>query len=207
MLNKADICPCVDERVRDVELAAVGVPVHPVSAISDKGMEIIRGYLGAGRTAALLGSSGVGKSTIINRLLGYDLLEVSPVREHDSRGRHTTARREMVLIPGGGIMIDTPGLRELQLWGDETGLHRAFAQIDELSSSCRFRDCSHHHEPGCAVQEAMKSGVLEPERFQSFLKLQKELKYLSTRQEIRAMLAEKSKWKKIAKLQRGFKKG
>jgi ribosome biogenesis GTPase len=175
LVNKADLAdsPPVDE----ARAAAPGVPVHVVSAKTGAGLEQLEPYLGPGRTVALLGSSGVGKSTLANRLAGTDLA-TGEVRE-DERGRHTTTRRQLVLLPAGGLLLDTPGLRELQLSGAD--LDETFPEIAELASQCRFRNCSHSHEPGCAVLAAVEAGDLPPERHASYVKLAAELAELEER--------------------------
>ena len=206
LLNKADICLEVEKRMVEVESIAIGVDVHPISATRKQGLEIFQTYILAGKTAAFLGSSGVGKSTIINSILGYDRLVVREISGDGSRGRHTTTARELVLLPGGGIVIDTPGMREIQVWGDEEGLKQAFDDIEELAAKCRFRDCRHRSEPGCAVQAAVSEGLLDVKRLQSFLKLKKELRYLAARQSMKASAIEKDRWKRISELARNYKK-
>jgi len=186
VLNKADLCSDVNQKVADVESIAFDVPIHPVSAIQNQGLETLQKYLDQGKTIALLGSSGVGKSTIINKVLGEENLKVKAVRAYDGRGRHTTAYRQMILLPSGGVLIDTPGMRELALWSNEQGLERTFSDISELALQCRFKDCSHRTEPGCAVQQALRDGTLNPSRYKNYLKLQKELKHLALRQDIKA---------------------
>jgi ribosome biogenesis GTPase len=147
----------------------------------------------------LLGSSGVGKSTIVNALLGAERLETGAVREADARGRHTTTRRELVALPGGALLIDTPGMRELQLWGDEGSASAAFPEIVALAAACRFGDCRHEREPGCAVAAALEEGTLDPARFESWRKLQKELRWLEVKTDRRARAEETAKWKAIHK--------
>ena len=181
VLNKADLCGDIDECLRQVQSVAVGARVLSVSAASGDGLESLAEYLSDGKTVAFLGSSGVGKSTIINALLGEERLKTNTVREHDSRGRHTTTHRELVVLPQGGVVIDTPGMREIQLWADEEGLRKAFDDVDQFAAQCRFNDCSHSGEPGCAVDEAIESGELDSARFQSYLKLQKEIRHLARR--------------------------
>ncbi len=154
----------------------------------------------------LLGSSGVGKSTLINALLGSEALEMGAVRVHDGRGRHTTTHRELVLLPGGGVLIDNPGMREIQLWGDEEGLKETFGDVAELAGGCRFGDCKHEREPGCAVHAALEDGSLDAKRFDSYLKLQKELRHLAERQDQKARMAEKERGKKMAKWSRQHNK-
>jgi ribosome biogenesis GTPase len=206
VLNKADISDDVEACTRQVGSIGFGVPIHPISATENRGLDVFQRYLGKGKTAAFLGSSGVGKSTIINILLGEDRLEIAPVREYDKKGRHTTVDREMILLPTGGIVIDTPGMRELAMWSDEDGLARTFDDVEKLACGCRFRDCRHQGEPGCAVQQAIEDGNLDARRLQSYLKLKKELALLSIRKDQRAKLDAKKRWKDIAKWRRQFKK-
>ena len=206
VLNKADVCADVEARIAETESIAFGVPIHPVSALKNEGLDVLLEHLGNGKTGALLGSSGVGKSTLINSLLGEERQQVREVREYDNRGRHCTTHRELILLPGRGLMIDNPGMRELQLWSDEEGLKRTFDDIEELAGLCRFGDCRHDGEPGCAIREALEDGTLDRKRYQSYLKLKKELHYLATRQDQKARLAEKAKWKKIAMAGRRMKK-
>lgn len=206
VLNKADLCEDLNVRLAETEAIAFGVPVYAVSATEDLGMATIRAHISAGKTAVFIGSSGVGKSTLINCLLGAPRQAVADVRADDSRGRHTTTYRELILLPGGGVMIDTPGMRELQLWGDETGLKHAFEDIETLAAHCRFRDCIHEGEPGCAVQAALESGDLAPDRFQGYLKQRKELCYLQGRKDYRARLEEKAKRRKISMALRRMKR-
>jgi ribosome biogenesis GTPase len=146
----------------------------------------------------LLGSSGVGKSTIVNHLMGETVLTVREIREADGRGRHTTTHRQLLVLPGGEILVDTPGLREVGLWSGEEGLERTFPDVEEIAARCRFRDCGHRSEPGCAVQAAMLDGTLESGRFESYRKLQRELAHLARRQDQRARIQEAQRWKKIS---------
>ncbi|MFH1891780.1 MAG: ribosome small subunit-dependent GTPase A [Candidatus Zixiibacteriota bacterium] len=202
ILNKADVCRNLEEPIEEVETVAMGVPVHAVSAIEKTGLDALQQYLARGSTVVFLGSSGVGKSTIINSLLGDDLLKVGGLRVRDQRGRHTTTQREMIILPSGGIVIDTPGMREIQLWSDDEGLSRTFADVEEIADQCRFRNCRHQGEPGCAVEQALEDGTLDRDRFDSYGRLQKELKYLSIRKDQKARLVETAKWKKITKSMR-----
>ncbi len=198
VLNKIDACLDPGAQVRSVESVTKGVPVLAVSAKERTGLDALLRYLAEGKTVAFLGSSGAGKSTLINALLGEDRQDTGKVRENDSMGRHTTTRRELILLPGGGVVIDTPGMRELQLWAVEDDLKNAFDDVDALARECRFNDCSHMKESGCAVRAAVDRGDLDPSRLESYRKLQKEIEYLTAREEQGARLIEKGKYKKIA---------
>ncbi len=205
ILNKLDLCHNVSERLRTVEDVAIGVPIHAVSALRGDGLEELTQYCVQGRTIALLGSSGVGKSTLINRLVGREAQDTYAVRQ-DGRGRHTTTRRELLLLPGGGVVIDTPGMRELQLWDGDEGVQRTFDEIETTGRDCRYRNCSHNGEPGCAVAEAMKAGTISAERLASFHKLQRELRFLDRRNDTAVELADKRRWKTIHKAAKLFMK-
>jgi len=198
ILTKADLCPEVGETVAEVEAVAVGAEVLPCSSLTGDGLEAVRSRLQAGHTAVLLGSSGVGKSTLINRWLGTEALRTREVHS-SGEGRHTTSHRQLLLLPGGGLVIDTPGLRELQLWQAGSGLGRAFADVEELAGACRFNDCRHAGEPGCAVAEAVSSGALTPGRLASYGKLQRELRALEVRRDERLRWEERRRWKIIHK--------
>ena len=157
MLNKVDLVADVAPLIDAIGSVALGVPVVEVSALTGVGIDALRAHVGPGRTVGLVGSSGVGKSSLINRLVGREVQHVSDIREDDARGRHTTTRRELVLLPGGGVLIDTPGMRELGLLEDDGGIDATFADIAEIAQACRFNDCLHEAEPGCAVQAALYS--------------------------------------------------
>ncbi|HVM56643.1 MAG TPA: ribosome small subunit-dependent GTPase A [Gaiellaceae bacterium] len=198
VLTKADRVDDPWDLVAEVEAVAIGVPVHVVSAVTGEGCDALRVRIEPGRTAVLLGSSGVGKSTLVNRFAGRELMPVNETRADDDEGRHTTTHRELIRLPGGGLVIDTPGLRELQLW-DAGGLDEAFADVEELAGDCRFNDCSHTREPDCAVLAAVETGTLPRERLHSWRKLEKELRQIAMRQDHLLRKEETRKWKQIAK--------
>jgi ribosome biogenesis GTPase / thiamine phosphate phosphatase len=198
LLTKADRAADVEGMTLAVEAVAPGVPVHPVSALTGLGLESVAARLGPGRTAAILGSSGVGKSTLINVLVGTDLLATAAVRADDDRGRHTTTHRQLVVLPGGACIVDTPGMRELGMWEGGDGLDEAFADIDELAGSCRFRDCRHEREPGCAVTAAIAAGDLPSDRLRARRKLEREAAHI----EGRRTAAERVEAKRFARLVR-----
>jgi ribosome biogenesis GTPase len=198
VLNKADLATDPDA-MADIVRGSVGaVPVHVVSCREPGGVDVLRQYLGEGQTGALLGSSGVGKSTIVNRLVGHDLLKTEEVREWDSRGRHTSTARQLIVLPDSGVLIDTPGMRELQLW-DSGNVSNTFADIEALANDCKFRDCRHQEEPGCAVQGAVAAGELSAGRLESYLKLQAEQAYHSRQVDQRAQIEERRRWKVLTK--------
>jgi ribosome biogenesis GTPase len=203
LLNKADLQPAsgsgVEELKAQAERQVAGVPVLLTSAVSGAGFDQVDEYLEPGRTIALLGSSGVGKSSIINRLLGTDRLRIGHVRASDRRGRHTTRHRELVRLPGGAMLIDTPGMRELQLWDVGQGVAEAFDDIAALAPGCRFRDCEHRSEPGCAVRAAVEAGELPAERLASYLKLDDERREFEARHDERAQLEAKRRSRILSK--------
>jgi ribosome biogenesis GTPase / thiamine phosphate phosphatase len=199
VLSKADLCEDVAARLAEVSAVAEGVPAHAISTRRGDGLGDLQQYFGEGQTVTLIGSSGVGKSTLINCLLGAARQQVKEVREHDERGQHATRHRELILLPGGGLVMDTPGMREIQLWEAEEGVERVFDDIEELAARCRFTDCGHRSEPGCAVRESIERGELDEARLQSYEKLQEELRRLAARQDKRVQMAEKQKWKKLSR--------
>ena len=199
LLNKADVCEDVAGRLLAAEAAAPGVPVHALSAATGEGLPTLDGYLSRGRTVAFVGSSGVGKSTLVNHLLGADTLATQAVRASDSRGRHTTTARALFLRPAGGLVIDMPGLREFGVWEADEGLEETFGDLEALAPACRFRDCSHEDEPGCAVQAALAEGRLDPARYHHYLKLKKELAYLARRQDEAAAFQQRRYEKALSK--------
>ncbi|HEY5625211.1 MAG TPA: ribosome small subunit-dependent GTPase A [Dehalococcoidia bacterium] len=201
VLNKADLCQDPQTILREVETVAPGVEVSLTSAATGEGIEALRPTLAHGRTAVFVGSSGVGKSSIVNRLLEREAQDIKGIRA-DDKGRHTTTVRQMLVVPGGAVIIDTPGLRELQLWDAGDGLGQAFADIEELAEGCGFRDCSHSSEPSCAVQAAIGSGTLDLGRLESYRKLQREQTFIAGKKDERLRAEEEKKWKQIAKINR-----
>ena len=199
ILSKADLSESVEERRLEVEAIAPGIPVHAISTKMNEGLGQLNAYLGVGRTIAFLGMSGVGKSTLINRLVGRDVQKVREVRAHDDRGVHTTRHRELVILPSGGLLVDTPGMRELQLWDVSEGLSDSFIDVETLAAACRFSDCTHKQEPDCAVRDAVEGGSLDPKRLENYLKMGKELEYLESRQDTRTQLKRKERTRKIMK--------
>jgi ribosome biogenesis GTPase / thiamine phosphate phosphatase len=196
VLSKADLCDDINEKISEVESIAMGVPIYAISAERNNGLEQLLHYIQEGRTVALLGSSGVGKSTLANALYGEEKQEVKTIRYDDDKGRHTTTHRELILLKEGGIVIDTPGMRELQLWVADDGMDHSFSDIEELASQCRFRDCQHETEPDCAIQAALSNATLDKARYLNYVKLQRELAYLARKENQRAASAEKARWKK-----------
>jgi ribosome biogenesis GTPase / thiamine phosphate phosphatase len=214
LLNKSDLVEDTamqDTAVADVAAIAPGVTVLAVSSIDGTGLAELAPFLSPGRTLALVGSSGVGKSTLTNRLLGRDEQAVAAIREDDDRGRHTTVTRRLIplMVDGkpGALLLDTPGMRELQLWGSESsdiGMARAFPEIETLAGECRFRDCRHEGEPGCAVRQAIADERLDPRRMESFRKLEKELSFAAIKQDAALRSEQNKRWKKLHKAQKEF---
>ena len=198
VLSKADLCTDPAPLVADVKSSSCGAAVHVVSALTRGGLDPLRAYLREGRTVALVGSSGVGKSTIVNALAGTDLLRVEEIRESDDRGRHTTTARHLIAIPGGGMLLDTPGMRTVMMWKGEEGLSQTFEDVEALVARCRFRDCKHDTEPGCAVREALDDGSLDFGRYQSYDKLQREILHEAKKTDRRLRMAEERRWRRIA---------
>ena len=201
VLTKADLADDVAAAIRSVRAVAPGADVVAVSAFTGAGIDALDQWLRPGRTAVLLGSSGVGKSTLTNRLVGAEALRTGAVRD-DGKGRHTTTHRQLVRLESGALLIDTPGMRELQLWTAAAGLESAFADVEALATRCRFRDCAHRAEPGCAVRAAEESGALDPARLESWHRLRRELAWLEVRQDEAAASAERARAKTIQRAYR-----
>jgi ribosome biogenesis GTPase len=208
LLSKADLSDDSSSRVREIESLAPGVPVHAISAVIrefEDGRRLmpevsaVDQYLGVGRTGALLGSSGAGKSTLINTLLGSAKLKTAEVRASDSRGRHTTRHRQLIVLPGRGVLIDTPGMRELQLWDVAEAVQDTFEDIEALGAACHFTDCRHVDEPRCAVKAAAAEGTLAADRLASYQKLQSELRALDARRDVRSRIEEKRRAKTVGR--------
>jgi len=200
VLNKADLSPDPQADLDQTIASAPGVEVHVLSALHGEGVGPLRALLGRGRTGALIGASGVGKSTLTNALLGRLEQETGDNRAGDGRGRHTTTGRQLLALPDdGGCLIDTPGMRELGLWDGDDGVGLAFPEIEALGAKCRFKDCGHEHEPGCAIQEALQEGELDPERFESYQKLRRELAWVKRKSDRELRSVARRRWKRITK--------
>jgi len=208
VLTKADLTSpeVLQLMAADAQSVSLGIQTVVTSAFTGQGLKELREILVPGSCAIVLGSSGVGKSSLLNALAGTDLQNVSHVRQFDGKGRHTTTSRRLIELPWGAYLVDTPGLRELQIWGDEQSLSHSFADVEDIAAQCRFSDCTHDTEPGCAVQEAVAQGLLAAERLQSWRRLHRELAYLARKTDGGAARAERQRWKAIAKQQRAIKR-
>jgi len=187
------------------ESVTPGTPVHAISSVTGLGIEALDQYIQPGVTVAFLGSSGAGKSTLINRIVGEEIQKTAEVREHDSRGRHTTTHRELLVLERGGLLVDTPGMRELQLWDAGASLSEAFSDVESIAASCYFSNCRHQNEPGCAVRDALGDGSLDASRYESYVKLERELEYLDSRMDERLNLKRKNREKKLHRAYRMIK--
>ena len=200
LLNKSDLCNDVQSLQDSMEEIARGVPIHALSGLTGDGTTQLQQYLSIGKTAAFIGSSGVGKSTIINSIVGKQLQRVRSIREEDDRGRHTTTSRQMILLSDGGIVIDTPGMREIGMWDTTGGVSKTFQELEELAKSCRFRDCRHAGEPGCAVAQAIQEGAFHAERLESYRKLEAELRFIESKTSMSLQREAKANAKRTGRL-------
>jgi ribosome biogenesis GTPase len=201
VLTKADLCQDVDAALLHVGSVAIGVPVHAVSNVTGEGVAELAPYFAPGRTVAALGSSGVGKSSLVNRLAGEELMATGELRA-DGRGRHTTTNRQLLVLPGGGLFLDTPGMRELRLWESEEGLAQAFDDVAAAAALCRFSDCSHEREPDCGVRSALADGTLTTDRYDSWKKLEAELRHLAVKQDSRLQAEARKERRRFARSMR-----
>ncbi len=205
ILSKSDLANDIMERIKEVEETALySIEVYAVSSFTEEGIKNLDKYFKEGKTVSLLGSSGAGKSTLINVFLGKDIQKTNTIREDDGKGRHTTTTRDLILLENGAVVIDNPGMREFQLWDDES-LKSTFQDIENIAEECKFKDCTHMHEPGCAVIKAVEEGTLDLKRFENYKKLLKESQYLNSKKEKSAAAVEKEKWKDITKYQKKLK--
>lgn len=205
VLNKIDLCDNYEDYVLQISSIVPDDEIVAVSALTDVGMDQLKSWLKEGKTFAFIGSSGVGKTSLINKISGNEIFKINDVREKDSKGRHTTTRRQLIVIPGGGLLIDTPGMKEFQIWEADEGLDEVYSEIAELSAGCRFSDCTHTQEIGCAVIEAVENGKLSKDRYESYLKLARELTYLKNRQQ-QNRYNSKNRFKSISRAIKNFKK-
>ncbi|MBM0066672.1 ribosome small subunit-dependent GTPase A [Alkalicoccobacillus gibsonii] len=202
VLSKRDLCADLESPMDQLERDCPGVPIHAVSSLTGEGLEQLSEYLTEGKTIALLGSSGAGKSSLTNAFMDHQVQKVNETRLSDDRGKHTTTHRELFLLPSGAAIIDTPGMREIQLLGAENGMEQSYEDIYALADSCKFNDCKHQHEPGCRVQEAIQTGELSEQRYLGYVKLLKEQAFAKRQADKREMMKEKKRWKQITKSRR-----
>ena len=204
VLTKSDLVPNVKEYIEQIENIAFGVEIYAVSCVTKQGLENLEKYFSKGNTIVFLGSSGVGKSTLVNTLYGKEVMKTSEIREEDSRGRHTTTSRNLIMLPNGAMIIDTPGMRELGMWDAESGISKTFQNIEKYLGMCKYSNCTHTNEPGCKILEAIEKGEIQRERFEEYLKLQKESEYNTNFDEY--LKNKREKFKQISKMNRHNKK-
>lgn len=197
ILTKSDLCENAEKYITDAQSEAIGVDIYAVSSVTRDGVDALSRYLKPEKTVVFLGSSGVGKSSLINAIAGTELMKVNEIREDDARGRHTTTHRQLIMLPCGAMLIDTPGMRELGMWDVSTGLGETFSDIEELSARCRFSDCKHQSEPGCAIKEALANGTLQPEHYLNYEKLKREARFLDRKDSNKARQEQKLAMKKL----------
>lgn len=205
ILTKADLCHDYSEYLEKLESVAIGIPIIVVSSHTSLGLDEVQGYIKPSKTIVFLGSSGVGKSSLVNAIAGQEIMKVNEIRCDDDKGRHTTTHRQLIMLENGSMIIDTPGMRELGLWGVSEGISTTFNEIENLASNCRFSDCKHMSEPGCAVRAAIESGELSTDRWKNYTKLKKEAEFARKKEDINIMLKEKSYKKSISKFQKSLK--
>ncbi|MCG6910072.1 MAG: ribosome small subunit-dependent GTPase A [Deltaproteobacteria bacterium] len=206
ILTKADLHQNPERFVTAVEPVAFGVPTHLVSALDCKGLAHLEAYLTSGQTTVMVGSSGAGKSTLVNRLYGKTLQATDSISSRVGKGKHTTTSRDLIMMPQGGMVIDNPGIREIAFWNDDDGIGVAFPEIEHLARECRFSNCSHIHEPGCRILQALTAGEISHDRVENYQKMKRELSYLSNRQRKRSDRVEKERWKEVSLKIKAMKK-